>query len=266
MASVFGYQSSEVDWCEDNYKMTEKIAEFYNTVSSVSFFIFSPLMMYLLHPYAQERTQAVHLVWILIMVVGIFSAYYHMTLSYLGQLLDEIAILWVLAVGYALWFPQIHFPAFIKSRSHFVWLIFIGSTFSTLLSFAKPVINAYALNSVTLHILYVLSLEIRKCNNRKIHRLAYVTVSWWAVAISCWISDRLFCGFWKKINFCYLHSFWHILISVSVAHATALFAYIDAQYEIPQCKPEVRYWPNNSWKLSLPYLAIQTREEPHKFC
>ncbi|MGH0188204.1 UNVERIFIED_CONTAM: hypothetical protein FKN15_028389 [Acipenser sinensis] len=39
-------------------------------VSNVSFFIFSPIMMYLLHPYARERTRAVHLVWLMMMVVG----------------------------------------------------------------------------------------------------------------------------------------------------------------------------------------------------
>ncbi|XP_005989896.1 alkaline ceramidase 1 isoform X2 [Latimeria chalumnae] len=162
MASVFAYQSSEVDWCEDNYQHSDKVAEFYNTVSSMSFFFFAPVMMYLLHPYARERSQAVHLIWVMVMIVGIFSAYYHMTLSYVGQLLDEIAILWVLAIGYTLWFPRRHFPAFIKSRSHFAWLVFFTASVSTVMSFAKPTVNAYALNSVTLHILYVLTLEMRR--------------------------------------------------------------------------------------------------------
>lgn len=42
--------------------------------------------------------------------------YFHMTLSYVGQLLDELSILWTLAVAYSFWYPRAHFPKCIKSR------------------------------------------------------------------------------------------------------------------------------------------------------
>lgn len=32
MAGVFSYESSEIDWCEDNYKHSEHVAEYFNTV------------------------------------------------------------------------------------------------------------------------------------------------------------------------------------------------------------------------------------------
>ncbi|XP_028672490.2 alkaline ceramidase 1 [Erpetoichthys calabaricus] len=266
MESVLAYQSSEVDWCEDNFQFSEEVAEFYNTVSSASFFIFAPIMMYLLHPYAKERTHAVHLVWLMMMIVGVFSAYYHMTLSYMGQLLDELSILWVLAIGYTLWFPRHRFPFFIKDRCTFAGLVFFTATLSTVFSFAKPTVNAYALNSITLHILYVLCQEMKSCTDPQIQRLAFTTVAWWALAISCWLSDRLLCGFWRRINFCYLHSFWHILISVASAHGCTLFAYFDAQYEIPFARPEVHYWPGDKWKVALPYLSVNYKTRLQKQC
>lgn len=42
--------------------------------------------------------------------------YFHMTLSYVGQLLDELSILWTLAVAYSFWYPRVYFPRFIKTR------------------------------------------------------------------------------------------------------------------------------------------------------
>lgn len=49
-------------------------------------------------------------------LAGVFSMYFHMTLSYVGQLLDELSILWTLAVAYSFWYPRVYFPRFIKSR------------------------------------------------------------------------------------------------------------------------------------------------------
>ncbi|XP_059846789.1 alkaline ceramidase 1 [Hypanus sabinus] len=259
MASVFAYQSSQVDWCEDNFQFSEKVAEFYNTVSNVSFFISAPIMMYLLHPYAQKRNRAVYLIWVMVMLVGCFSAYYHMTLSLFGQLLDELSILWVLAIAYMLWFPKRHLKL-IKSRKSFSLIVFLVALLSTVLSFYRPTVNAYALNTVALHVIYVITLELRSCTDQRIIHLAFATVAWWLVAISCWLSDRLLCAFWRQIHFYYLHSFWHVLINMAVIRGATLFAYFDAFYEIPETKPEVKYWPKNWRFLGLPYLAIKTKD------
>lgn len=97
-------------------------------------------MMFLMHPYAQKRSCYVYGICLLFMVIGrqrsetvgggggkgrpldrlpsslalgLFSAYFHMTLSFLGQLLDEISILWLLAGGYCIWLPRCYFPAFL---------------------------------------------------------------------------------------------------------------------------------------------------------
>ncbi|XP_051965075.1 alkaline ceramidase 1-like isoform X2 [Xyrauchen texanus] len=70
MAGMFSYESSEVDWCEDNYKLSKNVVEYFNMMSSFTFFVISPIMLYLLHPYAMERYLALLLVWFMMIFVA----------------------------------------------------------------------------------------------------------------------------------------------------------------------------------------------------
>ncbi|XP_051965074.1 alkaline ceramidase 1-like isoform X1 [Xyrauchen texanus] len=77
MAGMFSYESSEVDWCEDNYKLSKNVVEYFNMMSSFTFFVISPIMLYLLHPYAMERYLALLLVWfMMIFVVAQIKEYF----------------------------------------------------------------------------------------------------------------------------------------------------------------------------------------------
>lgn len=38
MAGAFSYESSEIDWCEENYKHSEHVVEYFNTVSIISLY------------------------------------------------------------------------------------------------------------------------------------------------------------------------------------------------------------------------------------
>ena len=98
--------SSPIDWCEENYTFSPHIAEFINTISNILFFIMPPFLMHLHKDYARHCGQGkinardifghiclfsgVHIIWFLLMVVGACSAYFHATLSLLGQVSKEV--------------------------------------------------------------------------------------------------------------------------------------------------------------------------------
>ncbi|KFZ69151.1 Alkaline ceramidase 1 [Podiceps cristatus] len=278
MPSIFSYQSAEVDWCEGNFERSTVIAEYYNTVNGTTLFsllLLTPLNFLVLRVLGCgtfPELQVNHGTFIAYNsqllrkragVRGVFSVYFHMTLSYMGQLLDELSILWTLAVAYSFWYPRVYFPRCIKSRKHFFWLSGVTTVISTLMSFIKPAFNAYVLNCIAFHLLYLTWCELKKCNDKRVHRVAAVMVVWWVLAISSWISDRWLCGLWQAINFPYFHSFWHLLIAMSLLYCFPLVIYFDVNYEMPSFKPKLGYWPSDSWPVVVPYVAL---EEPHKQC
>lgn len=250
--------TSAVDWCEGNYLISPIIAEFVNTISNILFLLFPPLLTRLFHQYAKVVTPGIYLVWALLLVVGLSSIYFHATLSLVGQLLDEVAILWLMMAAFALWFPRRYLPTCMSgNRKLFQQLILVASVAGSILACIHPATNAFFLMFVGLPSTILMGVELRRCRNARVVRLGLRCTIIWLVALACWINDRLFCDMWSAVNFPYLHGAWHLLIAIVAYTACVLFAYFDAWNEVPEKVPVLMYWPTDKFELGVPYVILQ---------
>jgi len=79
----------------------------------------------------------------------------------------------------------------------------------------------------------------------------------WAVAVTVWICDRIFCSFWLSISFPYLHAIWHVLILFSSNEAIVVSAYLLIKYQYPQANLVLHVWPTEKWgSFTLAYLKF----------
>ncbi|KAJ2948112.1 hypothetical protein O0L34_g9910 [Tuta absoluta] len=249
--------SSPVDWCESNYSISPVIAEFVNTISNVLFFLLPPVLIHLFQGYSKFVTPGINVMWVLLMVVGLSSAYFHATLSLVGQLLDELAILWVFMAGFAMFTPKKFFPHFLgQDRRALTYYSCVFSVLATGFLVMHPAFNAFALMTLVVPALYYLVVEMTTCNCPRVYRLTLRTIASCLAALFFWILDRLFCDAWLSIDFPYMHAVWHILIFIASYSSVVLFAYYRAKTETDQI-PQLKYWPIDEFELGIPYVAIK---------
>lgn len=260
LKASFRHGSSEIDWCEDNYSITIFIAEFFNTISNFLFFAIPPLLIYLFQNYAKHVSQGINLIWVMMVVVGAGSTYFHATLSLVGQLLDELAILWVLMTGIALWIPR-HFLSSLLNvdRERFRFYVLFFAVLSSGLACINPFVNAFVLMGFGPVTATILVNECRRSSDARARRLGLRSLLLFIAAFFCWINDRIFCSVWRNAHFPYLHGFWHILIFLSSYTCCVLMAYFDACTEVPDLKPVLCFWPNNEREtMGIPFVTFKS--------
>lgn len=87
------YESSLIDWCENNYVINNYICEILNTITGFIFIIFSLFDIYNIYSVFNKLNFLTLFIYLLYLTTGIGTVLFHSTLSIFGQYVDEISIL-----------------------------------------------------------------------------------------------------------------------------------------------------------------------------
>jgi len=268
MLSYLALGSSPIDWCEENYDFSPNIAEFINTISNILFILMPPLLMHLHTSYAKHCGKGINIIWLLLIIVGLSSAYFHATLSLLGQLLDELAILWVIMACYWLWYPQSALPSGWKNipdgRRKFSNIFIVFAVLTTFLGFIQPVVNAFCLLLLCIPTLVLMVMQFKEEQTPRMNNLARRSVGIWGLAVTAWVNDRFFCPYWSSVGFPYLHGVWHITIFLASYSAIVIFAYFDVKHHRLDKHPTLKYFPLDTWEFGVPFVFVQDKLEAHE--
>jgi alkaline ceramidase len=197
------YVISSIDWCEPNYVYSKYIAEFWNTISNITFLILG----YYGFKYCKKNilNSTYYLIFTIYILIGIFSAYFHASLTLIGQLLDEIGIYLVIVTGLCSY----------MDINMLITLPFL------LILFIYPNYNPYLLFTLSSVVFYKVYVSFTKMNNTQ-KRLILVIIIIFFISVFFWVFDKI-CYFEGDIH---THFIFHITIAVTGFLAIVFLDYV----------------------------------------
>ncbi|KAJ2687180.1 hypothetical protein IWW39_003101 [Coemansia spiralis] len=231
----WGHATSTIDWCEENYVVCKYIAEFWNTVTNLAFFSLAIFGMWKVRSTRQESR--FFLCYMGMLIVGLGSWFFHMTLQYQWQLADELPMVYCTCVCI---YCVLRADVKAGTDVYVSLALFAYSTIVTLvyLQIRKPAFHQVAYG-IEIFVVLVRStmhqMEIRKTNLRayaEMQQLFSLGVAAFGVAFALWNIDNIFCNNLRAIRnalpmtlapFFQLHAYWHI--------GTAIGCYASIVYQ-----------------------------------
>lgn len=191
----WGTPDVSVSFCEDKYVVSNYIAEYYNTMSALSYVIVGLIF---------SRTRLKRLSKIIIML-GIGTALLHGTLRFYGQWLDEISML--ILSFYII--KEVRWLRFKKTTNELYLFPLILPYFVLQKYFSYFLVIFTTLQIYTYKIAQK---DYKKCSKRE-----YCLIKTYSIILIfstfCWFLDQVFCDYVSKFQ---LHAVWHAGTALSL--------------------------------------------------
>ena len=188
----WGSPDASVSFCEDKYNVLPYVAEYYNTMSAISYLIVGLIL---------KNFKKLNKISNSILFLGVGTMLLHGTLRKYGQWIDECGMLsfsYDVIVEYRrrknkttnfLYFICLIGSYFILVKFHFFVLLFLG-------------LQVY---------IFILSNKSYKNFREKVLIQAYSIV--FAISMVLWFLDQFYCSYTKNYQ---LHALWHVGTSLSI--------------------------------------------------
>lgn len=188
----WGYPDATVHFCEDKYNVLPYVAEYYNTMSAISYLIVGLILRNFTKLKKISNS---------ILFLGVGTMLLHGTLRRYGQWVDECGMLsfsYDVIVEFRrrrnkttnnLYFGFLIGSYFMLVKFHFFVLLFLG---------------------LQLYILF-LSNKSYKNTREKLLIQSYGVV--FTISMILWVLDQFYCSYTKNLQF---HALWHVGTSISI--------------------------------------------------
>jgi len=200
---LFERNSSKIDFCEINNYDSEYI-EYNNTISSYVFCFFGIIIFMNNLIYSKRINYKKINYSILLFNIGLFSAYFHATLSEFGHIMDVMAI-WFLLL-------YVDYILFKKNMKDIIIIILLNINISLIIPFLCIVL------------LFIYGFYINnKLNNSLINKNIYNTCKiLFFISLVFWILDFHFCDYLQN-NYMPTHFIFHIIIAFMAYKLSNIF-------------------------------------------
>lgn len=201
-----------INFCEIDYAHHPYIVEYYNTLSNIPMIVLGIYGTYYYH----KLHHLYNTRFIILTIIGIGSFLFHATMSRLGQLLDELPMLWLntllLYEIYKIYGNRYICFKFLHLLTLIISLFYIYQGTYSIFLFYFAMTGCF--------VFFIPILHKKKETSRALLTTSLVLFS---IGFVCWLLDY-FCCFYVY-NY-YLHARWHILC------AFAVYYYIQFQLSL----------------------------------
>lgn len=213
----WGRPTSTLDWCEENYVVSSYIAEFWNTVSNLIMIL--PPLCGAFQTYKDGLEFRYVSSFLGLTAVGVGSWFFHMTLQYEMQLLDELPMIYSTCIFvYSLYecFKQEHT---ISLCSITLLLIYSVSVSVVYLQWKEPVFHQVMYGALVA-CLVIRSIFIVTWVYPWLRALCYTSLSVFLLGFVLWNIDNLLCDSLRAAReslppgvgpVTQFHAWWHLL-------------------------------------------------------